>query len=189
MDAPASPSLPRALLLGGPAWHPFSGHFRQVVELARVSLHVAGSVATTAEPEVGWCAAMRIRVALQGAEGTERNGIVRSAWDIVSSIERSELGPTRGLDLALLLVACDARGTVLAGTGLQAVYRLVGDQAQSLLPADHPLFAVEGIPDRLPGLLTLTDDRGTFVGAARSGVVLPTRALGWPVACGVRGLP
>ncbi len=189
MDAPQQPRLPRALLLGGPGWHPFSGHFRHVVELARATLHVAGSVATTAEPEVGWCAAQRIRLALQDVEGNDRNGVLRSAWEILKSIDRSELGPARGLDLAALFLASDARGTVLAGTGLVAVYRILEERAQSLLPPDHPLFTIEGIPERPPGLLALKEDTGTYIGAARSGVVLPTKGLGWAVACGVRVPP
>jgi hypothetical protein len=158
------------------------------VELARASLHVAGSVASSAEVEVGWCAAQRLRQALQGVEGGDRNGILRSAWEALASIDRGELGPARGLDLAMLFIARDARGTVLAGTGLTAVYRLHGERAQSLLPVDHPLFSIEGIPERPPGLLTLKEDAGSYVGAARSGVVLPTRGLGWAVACGVRVL-
>lgn len=150
---------------------------------------MAGSVAVDAEPEVGWCAALRIRLALQGVEGTDRNEILRSAWAILASIDRSELGPSRGLDLAVLFLAWDAQGMALAGSGLQAVYRLEEDQARSLLPADHPLFAVKGIPERPPGLLTLKEERGTYIGAARSGAVLPARGLGWAEASGFRVLP
>jgi len=177
--------LPRALLLGGPGWHPFNGHLRLALGAREVGLHLAGSVAQGADPATAYAAAQALGAGLRGASGRDRFGLLRSAWERLAALDPASLGPAAGRDLALLLVAFDQGGTAIAGTGLAALYALDAAGAVELVPAAHPLLATEGIPEQPPGLLAPERGPGTVVGAARAGALDPAGCPSWTLACGV----
>lgn len=175
---------PRALLLGGPGRYPFNGHLRLVIERGAACLHLAGTVAAGSEPPVAWAAARALRRQLAKAEGRDRFGLLRSAWELLAAVDLSTLGPAHGDDLALVMVAEDGRGIGIAGTGLAALYALDA-QAVPLIEPDHPLFGIRGIPATPPGVFTPHVQLATVVAAAASGALDPTERPSWQQACGL----
>jgi hypothetical protein len=176
---------PRALLLGGPGRYPFNGHFRLLVERGAARLHLAGSIAVGCEPPEAFAAAGRLHAALAPLEGRDRFSLLRSAWERLASLDPDQLGPGRGEDLALLMVAWDTQGLGVAGTGLEALYALDG-QAVPLLEGEHPLLDIRGIPASPPGLFTPHEPPSVVMAAAASGSVRPSADADWRLACGLR---
>lgn len=156
-----------------------------LVERGTARLYVAGAVSVGSEPPVAWAAAAVVRACLAPVEGRDRFSLLRSGWERLSELDVGLLGPARGEDLALLLVAQDTQGMGIAGTGLAALYGLDGS-AEALLEGDHPLLGIRGIPASPPGLFTPHSPPSVVVAAAASGAVEPGPHGGWPLACGVR---
>jgi hypothetical protein len=175
---------PRALLLGAPGRYPFNGHLRLLVEGGTARLHVAGAVSPGCEPPVAWSAAAAVRACLAGVHGRDRFELLRSAWEQLATLDPALLGPARGEDLALLMVAVDTRGLGVAGTGLAALYAL-DTVAEPLLEGDHPLLGIRGVPATPPGLFTPNSPPPVVVAAAAAGVLEPGPQGCWRLACGL----
>ncbi len=187
MVAPSTITGPRALLLGGPGRLPFNGQLRLVLERGAGALHAVGALASSAEPPVAFAAAAVVRQALQGVQGAGRFDLLRSAWDQLAAIELAALGPAAGEDLALLLLAADADGLAVAGTGLVALYAWSGGVVSELVPPAHPLLALRGLPAEPPGVFTPNAEPQRVIGAAASGALDPRSWPSWPAACGFYG--
>ncbi len=177
--------LPRALLLGGTGRFPFNGHARFVVEAQHAQLHVAARLAASCEPPQAWEAARALGRGLLNLTGSDRHQLLREAWQVLAVMEFDSFSPCGDQDLALLLVAVDARGMGLTGTGLAAVYEYDGSEGRPLVPPAHPLLALEGVPKEPPGVLTLHEEPRSVIAAARGGAMDPGSLL-WPLACGWR---
>ncbi len=177
---------PRALLLGGPGRYPFNGHVRLVVAHGAARLHVAAVVCAGSEPPRAWAAAGHLRAALAGVDGRDRFGLLRSAWQRLAELDCDSLGPARGEDLGLLMVAEDPHGLGVAGTGLDALYAL-GEQPELLLEGEHPLLAIRGIPATPPGVFTPHELPALVVARAASSGVVPAAGGDWRAACGLHG--
>ncbi len=177
-------------LLGEPSLLPFAGHFRLQAAGNRASLAVAGRVAASADPAAAFAHARAVaRVLSTAADGpwadTDRHGLIRRTWQLLDDIDDRTLGPARGSDLSLLLLAQDASGTGVAGVGLSGVW-VHADTWRSLVPPGHPLLAPPGRPARLPGVLTLEQPCACVVGApAHQEPVLPAADV-LMQRCGVR---
>lgn len=128
----------RALLVGTPGRAPFTGHFRGRVNSGGSTLVWAGRLRWGSTPEEGWAAAEVARDALAGVSGADRFALVDAAWAALRAVEHE--------DLSLILVANDAEGVVVAGSGLAEV-RVDG---KPLAEAGHPLYDEPGIRER-PG--------------------------------------
>lgn len=177
-------------LLGDPALFPFSGHFRLDVAGTQAGVAIAGRVAGDAEPEAAFLAARRVSAVLStAADGawadTDRHGLIRRIWQLLDALDEDAMGPCRGDDLSLLLLARDARGTGVAGVGLSGVWVRL-DTWRTLAPPGHPLLSPVGRPASLPGVLTLEEPCTRVVGApAHLDPILPSPEV-LARACGVR---
>ena len=175
----------RALILGSPGRYPFNGHLRLALRSGAARLHLAAVVAPGCEPPVAHAATVALRAQLVDAEGSGRFDLLRSAWDLLAGIDPSLLGPARGGDLALLLVAWDDEGLGVAGTGLDALHAL-GTQVEPLLEGAHPLFGIRGVPANPPGLFTPHEPPAVVVGSPATGALDPSAHPSWALACGYR---
>ncbi len=151
-----------ALLLGSQGPLPFAGHLRTVVRGSQAALWIAGRVGESDEPVIQrYDRAMEVQTALRGlAEGSwagsDRHGLLRGAWEILSGLPV----PT----LSLLLVAVDARGVGLSGVGLSGVFGWFDRERTPIVESEHPLLGPPGLPESLPGVLTLTRSPERVIG-------------------------
>ncbi len=180
-----TPAAPRALLLGGPGRYPFNGHLRLSLRHDRARLHIAAVVASGSEPPVAFDAAAALRAQLVDVSGRTRFALLRSAWERLSELDLGLLGPARGQDLGLLMVAWDDDGLGVAGTGLSALHA-VADGVEPLLEGEHPLFGIRGIPGSPPGVFTPHEPPRAVVGVPACGSVDPGSWSDWQRACGLR---
>lgn len=155
-------------LLGDPSLLPFSGHFRLTVTGRHAAVAVAGRVAGDDRPVEAFAHARRVASVLQtAADGpwaeTDRHGLVRRIWQLLDALDDKVLGPGRGDDLSLLLLARDDQGVGVAGVGLSGVWVHL-DGWRTLVPPGHPLLAPTGRPAHLPGVLTLEQPCTQVVG-------------------------
>ncbi len=175
---------PRCLLLGAPGRYPFNGHLRLAVQCGSAHLHLAAAVNTRRDPPAALEAAAVLRAKLAGIDGRDRFGLLRSAWELLAELDCDLLGPDRGEDLALLMVAWDGQGLGVAGTGLEVLYEL-GDLTTPLLDGAHPLLCIRGVPSTAPGVFTPHRPPLVVVGAAASGALDPSTKPSWELACGL----
>ncbi len=114
---------PRALLLSSAKRHPFVGHLR--LKLRGVaSADVAARVAHTQEPEAAWQAVCALHQVLEGCQGGSATALSEAIWTALIEADRGLLGPARGEDLSVLLVAWDEAGALASGCGIQQLWRL-----------------------------------------------------------------
>ncbi len=160
----------RALALGGDGDLPFNGHFRVEVLGGRARLAAAGRVAHGAPVTEAFAVARRVEAVLRTvAEGawwdTDRHGMLRRAWTLLSELPPARLGPAEGADLSVVFVVSDERGSGVAGAGLGGVWGGGEDRWRALVPPGHPLLTPPGLPTGLPGVLTLEIEPAIVVGA------------------------
>ncbi len=104
------------------------------------------------------------------------------------SMDRTVLGPERGADLQVLLVAHDDGGVAISSVGLRQLVGVGGDPGGPLLPVSHPMFGQPGLPATRPGALAVSASPPWVIGVG-SGEHVPVdwqsthRVL---AACGVR---
>jgi len=134
---------------------------------------------------MAWAAAMDLREAFKVVSGRSRHDLLRAAWTCLLAVDRSLLGPARGEDLSLLVIAEDEGGVGVTATGLAALHGLLGGGLEGIVPAAHPLLSLSGIPEAPPRVLTPTRIPDVFIGATREGS-LPLDEAGWALACGLR---
>ena len=149
---------PRVLVLGDGGPLPFKGHFRLEVLGGHARLAVAGRVAGGAELGEAFEAARRVesvlRVCAEGAWwDTDRHGLLRRAWTLLSELPPDRLGPQRGADLCILMVSLDERGVGVAGIGLDGIWAGGGGRLRALVPPGHPLLTPAGLPVEVPGVI------------------------------------
>lgn len=164
----------RALLLGDEGELPFNGHFRVDVVGGRARLAAAGRVAQGAPVSEAFAVARRVEAVLRTvAEGawwdTDRHGLLRRAWTLLSELPPGRLGPASGGDLSVVFVCTDERGTGVAGAGLAGVWGGGGARWRALVSPGHPLLTPAGLPAAIPGVLTLEIEPAMVV-AAPAGV-------------------
>lgn len=185
-DAEASPRTPRALMLGAPGPYPFNGHVRLRFGDAQRGLDLAASVATDRPPPVARAAAEVLEGAWMGLSTPSRVEALRAVWERLAAVEPTRMGPSRGEDLALLLVAWDPGGVAVAGTGLAALFRPEGGKLVPFLPSEHPLFSLGGVPSQPPRYLTPTHPPRVLLGSARTGSLDPSSVTSWARLTGFR---
>lgn len=153
-----------ALLVGRDGDWPFAGHFRG--HLGPVSW--AGCVAADAGPETAWRAARAIAMALRagGPPQADRRRALSILWARLDGVDREALGPDRGEDLVLLLVAADPEGAAVSGVGLGGLWALWGERAEAWVTPPHPLLGPPGPPVRRPGVLTVAQAPSFLVATA-----------------------
>jgi hypothetical protein len=88
------------------------------------------------------------------------------------------------------MVAEDASGLGVAGTGLADLYAL-DSGVTPLLDPEHPLLGIRGVPLDPPGVFTPHSPPALLVAGAASGALDPGPTGSWLEACGQRsgGLP
>lgn len=128
-----------------------------------------------------------LRVCAEGAWwDTDRHGLLRRAWTLLSELSGERLGPRHGEDLTLLMVSLDERGVGVAGVGLDAIWAGSGGKFRALVPPGHPLLTPPGLPDSVPGVLTLEGEPADVI-AAPTGVEPTLPSAGeLLIRCGVR---
>jgi hypothetical protein len=150
-----------ATLLGDPGRMPFVGHFRVGIQADSASLAVAGRVGAEAGLGPGFRAAREIEGALMGMRTVavrDRNDLLRRAWTALWDMAACDFGPQAGADLTIVLAARDTEGMGIAGVGLSGVWGWTGssaDPTEPLVTGRHPLLCGPGLPDDVPGVLTL----------------------------------
>jgi hypothetical protein len=106
-------------------------------------------------------------LAVGAREGQDARSCLTGIWFALESITPSQLGPTSGQDLSLLLVATDAQGVTISAVGLGRVETL-GEGKRSRprpwIEGAHPLLGPPGMPDQFPGALTVPSGPSWFVG-------------------------
>ncbi|HJN77311.1 MAG TPA: hypothetical protein QGF58_25525 [Myxococcota bacterium] len=118
--------LQRALLIGASGRLRFNGHVRFRVGDATASADIAARVAAGCPPVQAWAAVVELHRLLHDVP-SEGNGLALIAEVIRRLDEGAEgLGPARGEDLALLIVASDELGWSWAGRGLARVWTVEG---------------------------------------------------------------
>jgi hypothetical protein len=126
---------------------------------ARAGLWAVGRVgASQGDPQRAYSAARTVEAALRRATAgawreTDRNGLLRRAWELLGAEPPASVGG--GLDATVLLVAEDELGVGVAGVGLGAVWGVVDGALRRLVPRGHPLLGPPGLPGAVPGVLTL----------------------------------
>lgn len=115
-------SLPRALLLGGTGRLPFNGHLRLRALGDGASLSVAGRVAAGLPPDEAWRAVVALHGALAGTRGKSALEMLAGARVALEALDPALLGPARGGDLSLLLVASGPDGDFYAAHKLDAIW-------------------------------------------------------------------
>lgn len=158
-------------LLGDPGLLPFAGHFRLRVEGAQAAVALSGRIAGDCDPAQAFAVSRRVAAVLStAADGpwhdTDRHGLLRRIWQLLDALDEGTLGPARGDDLSLLLLARDPKGVGVAGVGLSGAWVQL-EAWRALVPPGHPLLARPGRPSSLPGVLTLDHPCTRVVAAPR----------------------
>lgn len=136
-------STPRALLLGGTGRLPFNGHLRLRVVGDGAQLWAAARVAAGLPPEAAWRAVVALHGALSGARGSSAMELLVGCGVALDQLDPAALGPAKGGDLSLLLVASGPDGSLWSARGLDAVWS--ADLRPVNLPTDPtPAPAPEG---------------------------------------------
>jgi hypothetical protein len=168
-----------AYLHGAPGRLPFVGHFRIALQGDGCALAVAGSVAQRADVATAFRAARTIESVIRGLlldPQTDHGTHITTAWTALTAIATSDLGPSAGGDLSILLTATDGECVGIAGMGLGGVWSWSSDTLTPLVTGDHPLLSGPGMPARLPGVLTL-DERTSAVVAIPHDHPVPTLTI------------
>ncbi len=179
-----------AYLLGDPGRLPFLGHFRIHVRTQEAMLVGAGRIAAQSGMVPAFRAARGLEAVLNGLRPSpgaqrDRHALIRDLWATLSDIDSCDLGAGGGADLSLMLAARDASGMGITGVGLGGVWRWEDSGIAPLVEGAHPLLGKPGLPEMLPGILTLDEPVGTIVGTPRHlDPVLPKASL-LPTRCGV----
>lgn len=162
----------RALLVGTPGRTPFAGHFRGRVHRPGASLHWAGRVRGSHDPEAAWAAAEAARDVLDELDGADRFALIDAAWAALRTLGAD--------DLSILLVASDDGGTAVAACGLVEVRA----DGAPVAPPGHPLYDEPGVRER-PGYF-----HPEAAGTDWVGVPVGARWAAGPVSsvCGAREL-
>ncbi len=179
-------SRPGALLLGAPGRYPLSGHIRLTLDRGQSTIHIAAAVDMGSDPVDAWHTTGELFQVLLQLDGRTRFDLLRNAWASLSSLDPSSLGPSRGDDVALLMVARDSHGYTVAASGLEDLYRVEDGQLERFLPRAHPVFETAGIPSEPPKVLNPPDDVGPLLGVPRA-AAMPLPRQGWESAFGLRG--
>ncbi len=181
----------QALLLGDPVRLPFCGQLRLSITRGPAGLALAARVGAGEGPVPAWSAARNLESALRRglAEASgDRHALLHALWAALGAVPTDGLGDAAGTDLTLLALAWDADGVGVSGVGLAAVWAWRPTALQPLVSPGHPLLAPPGLPDTVPGVLTLDPgvDPLALVGAPSH---LPTDApplQELPRRCGIR---
>ena len=150
-----------AYLLGDPGRMPFVGHFQVGIHTGTASLAAAGRISAEAGVVPGFRAARELESALLGItthDVKDRNDLLRRAWTALHDVAACDFGHNGGADLTIVFAVQDARGMGIAGVGLSGVWGWsgeVGQEVQPLVTGAHPLLSGPGLPDQMPGVLTL----------------------------------
>ena len=167
-----------AYLLGDPGRMPFVGHFRAHLKTDNASIAVAGRVAAKDGIVPGFRAARLVEGALHGVrvdDVVDRHDLLRRAWTALFDIDQYDLGPSQGEDFSILFATRDADGMGIAGVGLGGVWGIGQDGPDPLVEGAHPLLQPPGMPDGIPGVLTLDSTVTSVFGVpAHLEPVLPT---------------
>jgi hypothetical protein len=147
-----------SLLLGDPSALPFMGHLRMSMDTSDARLSLAGRITSGGDVVEAYEASRNILEhfeSLPEPEGGMRNELLRSVWERLTQMGRDQLGRDGGSGLQLLLLAEDDEGMGVAGVGLSMVYGRVNGAWTPLVSEGHPLLCSSGVPETVPGVLTL----------------------------------
>lgn len=162
MTAPLPNALPNCHFLGSPGRLPFLGHFRLRVQGSDCQLDLCGRIGNNHPPEEASRLSGWVRQALAQAKGDDGPSLMRHCWEQVLTLPRKEFGPSKGSDLALLMVATDPNGRVLSAVGLSGIWQQTGNEIQEIantmtVETQHP-----GIPKLPPKALNLATGDAQF---------------------------
>jgi hypothetical protein len=156
-----------AHLLGDSGRMPFVGHFRATVHGPGAVLSAAGRVAPLGGVSTAFHAARCIEAMLREMDTDklgDRHSLLRAAWSALLSIPVCDLGPENGTDITVLFGCADTNGMGIAGVGLGGVWSLAESGIEPMVEGDHPLLGPAGLPDVVPGVLTLDAPVDTIIG-------------------------
>ena len=177
------------VFLGRRSPWPLAGHLRGEVSEGPDCLRWAGRVASGGDLETAWRAAGILHAALRraGDTGRGRRRVLAAAWERVASLDPSALGPLRGADLHLMLVARDEEGFAISAVGLGGLFALESDGvAKPLLSGRHPMMGRPGVPDERPGALTVEQGPPWLVAVAWGSATIDGEPAGRVLSrCGV----
>ncbi len=135
---------------------PFQGYFRVAIEGSHAGVCIAGALGGQDTLKAAHQRARVVEVLLSTVadrehRGLDRHGLLRRVWTLLS--ERAD--DALRAELTAVLVAVDEDGTGVAGVGLGGVWAVQDGALRRLVPRSHPLLGGPGLPDEVPGVLTL----------------------------------
>lgn len=151
----------RALLLAPSGPFPFAGHLWLEARGDQSWIAVSASISSTMGPVVAFAASRALHAHLKGAldpqaqQTPDRNRLLRTLWEALTTAPEPALGPPGGSDLSMLVLTGDRRGASVAGVGLSAVWGMYVDAWEPLARGAHPLLGPTGRPAQTPGALRL----------------------------------
>lgn len=153
---------------------PWCGMFHQRLVREGVTAHIAGRIGHQLSPEEALSRIIRTRAALETAQGSDPLTLLRSCWEALLVAPRKELGPQKGRDLSLLIVAEQHGSLALSAVGLDALWQITDEGAVQIADRNTPETTHPGLPERTPKVLELSDSGQRFVGSCLGdGRVLP----------------
>ena len=150
-----------AVLLGDRGALPFMGHIRAKVVVDDAVLWAAARTACGGDVVLAHESARNLQETIERVTDRfdvppNRNDLIRGVWEALKELTADQLGSSAGSDLQLLMTAQDPEGVGIAGVGLSMVWGVMEDGLlQPLVSEDHPLLSYAGLPEQIPGVLTL----------------------------------
>ena len=147
---------------------PLAGHLRGHVGQGTNSLAWAGRVAAAADLRTAWATAGVVQRALSQTSDSDvsRRQAIVLAWERIGRIEKAALGPLKGDDLHLLMIASDAEGIAVSAVGMGGLRAIVDGVSRPWVEGRHPLLGRPGVPAERPGALTASGGPPWLVGVA-----------------------
>lgn len=181
---------PRIALAPGRGPWPLQGTLRGELRGPEAVVAWVGRIGLGAGPEPAWRASRTLERAIRrgGAPDGGARRALATLWARVDAAPGDRLGPSRGEDLAMLLVARDGEGVAVSGVGLQAIVAPDHGRLRAWLAEPHPLLGVPGRPSERPGALALPALPDWLIGVPRGAPLVEDGSIDEILpACGVHG--
>ena len=156
----------RAFLIGQRGPFPFAGFFFDEMIGSEVKVAWSGQIAGAFDPVVAWRASRAMSHALTraGPPQANRRRALSILWARLDGARREGLGPMKGKDLAILLVARDNEGWAISGVGLGEVFWADENNFRPWVTGAHPLLCEPGLPSKRPGAVLVDELDGALIG-------------------------
>lgn len=148
-----------ALLMGDPGRWPFVGHLRVRHGAAGSGMALAARLSDE-DRSAAYLVARRVELGVRRRllglpVPADRHGWLRCLWDSLLDLGAEDWSEAQRASLQLLVVAWDSQGQGVSGLGLSGVWAAAEGALVPLVDPGHPLLGGPGLPESVPGVLTL----------------------------------